>query len=79
MIYALNLSEENRVLSVTYDKYAPQSQPRVDTLPEGNIADYLYINNEFVYDPLPVPPEPVPEPTAEEILNALLGVEEDEE
>ena len=79
MIYALNLSQENRVLSVTYDRYAPRSQPRVDTLPEGNIADYLYINNEFVYNPLPVPPEPVPEPTAEEILNALLGVEENEE
>jgi len=79
MIYALNLSQENRVLSATYDKYAPRSQPRVDTLPEGNITDYLYINNEFVYDPLPVPPEPVPEPTAEEILNALLGVEENEE
>lgn len=75
MIYALNLSEENRILSVTYDQYAPKSQPRVDHLPDGNVSDYLYINNEYVYDPLPIPPEPAEEPTADEILDALLGVE----
>ena len=76
MIYALNLDTDNRILSATYDQYAPASQPRVDELPEGDISDYLYVNGEYVYDPLPVPPEPTPEPTADDILNALLGVEE---
>ena len=76
MIYALNLGKDHRILSATYDQYAPTSQPRVEELPSGNIADYLYVSGEYVYDPLPVPPEPTPEPTADEILNALLGVEE---
>lgn len=78
MIYALNLSENNRILSATYDQYAPASQPRVEELPEGDISDYKYVDGEYVYDPLPVPPEPTPEPTADEILDALLGVEENE-
>ena len=53
-MYALNLNEENRVLSVTFSKYAQGNQPRVETLPEGNIAEYQYINGEFVHNPLPV-------------------------
>lgn len=76
MIYALNLDTDNRILSATYDQFAPVSQPRVDELPEGDISDYKYVDGEYVYDPLPVPPEPTPEPTADEILDALLGVEE---
>lgn len=52
--YALNLAEDGRVLSVTYSKYAPEDAPRVDELPEGNIADYRYMDGEFIHDPLPV-------------------------
>ena len=58
MKYALNLSEKDsgRVLSVTFDKYAPAWQPRVEELPEGNINDYTYdVMTGFHYDPLPVP------------------------
>lgn len=53
MIYALNLSEDNRILSVTYDEYAPKEQSRVENFPEGNLVDYKYINGEFIHDPLP--------------------------
>lgn len=53
MLYALNLSEDNRILSVTYDEYAPKEQPRVESFPEGNLVDYKYINGEFIHDPLP--------------------------
>lgn len=61
MLYALNLNEENRILSATYDKYAPFDQPRVEKLPEGNICDYLFDNGEYIYDPIPVvEPEAVP-------------------
>lgn len=52
MKYALNLNEENRILSATYEKYAPANAILVDTLPENDISDYLYINNEYVYSPL---------------------------
>ncbi len=78
MIYALNLDTDNRILSATYDQFAPQSQPRVNTLPEGDISEYLYVNDEYIYDPIPVPPEPTPEPSADEILDVLLGVEDNE-
>lgn len=75
-MYALNLDLDNRILSVTLDQYAPPNQPRVDELPEGDVSEYRYVNGAFVYDPIPVPPEPTPEPTAEDLLNILLGVED---
>ena len=75
-MYALNLDENGRILSATFDKYAPTSQPRVSELPDGDVHDYLYVNGAFVYLPLPKPPEPEPEPTADELLDILLGVTE---
>ena len=64
-LYALNIDDDGRILSATYDQYAPPEQPRVTELPEGNIPDYKYIDGEYVYDPLPQPepPEPEPEPS----------------
>lgn len=76
MRYALNLAEDGRILSVTYEKYAPADAPLVDELPEGNVADYRYVDGEYIYDPIPEPELPVAEPTADDILNALLGVTE---
>ena len=74
MRYALNLAEDYRILSATEEKYAGEGQPIVDELPDGDISEYRYIDSEYVYDPLP--PPPAPEPSPDEILNALLGVEE---
>lgn len=71
MKYALNLSEDNRILSATFSKYAPKDATLVEALPDGNIADYLYVNGEFVHDPLPVPEQPEPQPTQEERIAAL--------
>ena len=65
-MYALCLADDKRIMSVTYDRFAPADQPRVDELPEGDVADYKYINNEFVYDPVPRPVPPEPEPTLED-------------
>ena len=74
-MYALNLSEDNRILSATFEQYSRDDMPKVETLPEGDITDYKYVDGRYVYEPLPEP-EPTPtEPTADEILNALLGVE----
>ncbi len=73
---ALNLDAEdgNRILSCTFDEYAPPEQPRVTQIPDDNIADYKYIDNEYIYDPLPAPPEPEPAPeyvTYDELVGAI--------
>ena len=57
-MYALNLSEDKRILSATFEDYATEDMPKVETLPEGNITDYKYVDGEYVYDPLPEP-EPI--------------------
>ena len=58
-MYALNINKEaNRILSATFPQYAPADAVIVEALPEGNIADYLYIDNEYIHDPLPIPEEP---------------------
>lgn len=75
-MYALNLAKDGRILSVcnvlsigNYD-----GMPIVNTLPDGNVADYKYVDGEYVYDPLPADPEPEAEPTADEVLDVLLGI-----
>ena len=67
-MYALNLAEDGRILSATYDKYAPPNQPRVNELPDGDISEYRYVNGKYIYDPLP---EPEAQPTQEERIAAL--------
>jgi hypothetical protein len=57
-MYALNLDVDGRVLSATFEKYAAPGQPIVESLPEGNVSDYRYVEGEYVYDPLPEPEEP---------------------
>lgn len=54
MKYALNISDKNRILSATFEKYASADAVLVDSLPDGNIADYLYVNGEYIHEPLPV-------------------------
>ena len=73
-MYALNLNEEKRILSATFEEYASEDMVKVETLPDGNLSDYKYIDGEFVYDPLPCEPEIEPEPTADEVLDVLLGI-----
>ena len=97
-MYALNLSEDNRILSVcvvlpigyvdeegnpvkeedkgaipVYDivdgKY--NGMPIVETFPDDDVSNYLYVNDEYIYDPLPEPEPIEPEPTADELLNAI--------
>lgn len=60
MKYALNLAEDKRILSATYPMFAPTDAVIVDALPEGDISDYLYVDGQYVYDPLPEPPAPAP-------------------
>lgn len=64
MKYALNLADDGRILSATYPEYAPEDAAKVDTLPDGDISDYLYVNGQYEYDPLPKE-EPEPEVPSE--------------
>lgn len=54
MLYALKLDDDKRVLSITLDEYAPSDQPRVKEFPEGDIYEYRYVDDKFLYDPLPI-------------------------
>lgn len=54
MNYALNLAEDGRVLSVTFEKYAPVNAVIVEELPEGDVSSYRYVDGEFIYDPVPL-------------------------
>ena len=71
--YALNLYADGRILSATYETYAAPSMPLVEALPDGDITDYKYIDGSYVYDPLPKPDPELQEPTADELLDILLG------
>ena len=71
--YALNLGEDSRILSATYEAYAVAGMPVVSTLPDGDITDYKYIDGSYVYDPLPKPEPELQEPTTDELLDILLG------
>lgn len=73
MKYALRLTDDNRIHSawrvLPNGKY--DGMPIVDTLPDGDITDYLYVDGGYIYDPLPEPEPPEPTPTQDERLTAL--------
>lgn len=51
--FVLNLNEDNRILSACYDnEYIDKSLPRVEELPNGDLYEWIYINDEFVYTPI---------------------------
>lgn len=64
-MYSLNLAEDGRILSACVCLDGQIYENIVNTLPDGDITDYKYINSEYVYAPLPKPepPDPGPDPT----------------
>ena len=52
-MYVLNLDTDGRILSVTFEEYATAEMPNVETLPDGDVTDYKYIDDVYVYEPLP--------------------------
>lgn len=72
MKYALNLADDGRILSVTFEEFATDGMPVVDEIPEGDVADYRYVDGEFVHDPLPEPEVPEVQPTAQDDTDAML-------
>lgn len=71
--YALTLAKDGRIMQVTYECFANDTMVLVDKIPEGDTYEYRYVDGDYIHDPLPKP-EPVAEPTTDEILNAMLGV-----
>ena len=69
MKYALNLAEDGRILSATYEEYASPENVLVDELPEGDISEYLYVGGQYVHDPLPIP-EVEEQPSQLDVLEA---------
>lgn len=54
-MYYLNLDKKtSRVLSasILFNGTSMPGNIKVETLPNGNLYDYLYINGEFVYSPI---------------------------
>lgn len=56
-MYAINLNEEHRLLRATDEEYADSESIIVETLPEGDITDWLYVDGEYVYSENPVKKE----------------------
>ena len=70
MNYAITFDMENRILQSADPEYAPLDAVLVDTLPDGDIHDYRYVDGAYVHDPLPVP-EVIPTPTLDERVAAV--------
>lgn len=73
-MYSLNLDKDGRILSACVCLDGFEYENIVNTLPDGNIVDYKYIGGKYIYEPLPKEPEIKPEPTTDDVLNALLGI-----
>lgn len=75
--HGLVLDNDNRILSAPVQRYAPVGAVIVDSLPDGDITGYRYVNGEYIYDPLPQPePEP-PAPTLEDRVGTLEATTDD--
>lgn len=71
-MYAINLAADGRVLSASY-RIPGIDYPgmiTVDSLPEGDISDYRYVDGEYAYDPLPRR-SPEESPTLEDRVEML--------
>ena len=52
---ALNVDKKtNRVLSASllFNGASMPDSVKVESLPDGNLYDYMYVNGEFVYSPI---------------------------
>ena len=68
--HGLTLDDDSRIVSAVPQRYAQDGAIIVDKLPDGNYSDYLYVDGEFTYDPLPKD-EVKNQPTQEERITAL--------
>lgn len=83
MKYNFVLNEENRPIVTAIEEHPQEDGVLLEVPDEFDVMsaeDWKYEDGVWVYDPLPEPeqPEPIPEETetADDVLNALLGVSE---
>lgn len=67
-MYALNLDNNGRILSATFPEYAVEGMMLVESLPDGDITDYLWIDGAYKYDPVPID---TPAPTLESRIETV--------
>lgn len=73
-MYALNLGENGRILSICECVEGVEYDVVVESFPDGDVTEYRYENGEFIHDPLPKPEKA---PTVEEdTLSMLVDHEE---
>lgn len=78
MRYWLNLDANGRVLSAAGyrdEDNAPESAVIVDTLPNGDVYDYIFTGGSYVYDPVVREPV-VQQPTETEKLKTRVSANE---
>lgn len=79
-MYELNLDKNtSRILSATFAAPGSVGPTYVNYLPEGDISNYLYLNGEYIYNPIPdshVPDQPTFEERLADIENALCEIVE---
>ena len=83
MKYAIQIDSASRIEHATFAKYVtPANADKyilVDTLPTGeteqekNIRNYFYIDEKYIYDPLPEPEQPEPAPSGDFVWDELDG------
>lgn len=54
-MYKIIIAGDGRVLSAATEDSAITGAVEVETLPDGNIHDYRYVDGAYVHDPLPAP------------------------
>ena len=61
MVYALSINKDNRILyaCVVLEGCDYDGMPIVDTLPDGDVSNYLYTDGGYIYEPLPEQPKSV--------------------
>ena len=73
--YALNLGDDGRILSATFERFAPAGAVIVAELPQGDITEYRFVDGEYVHEPLPKA-TPEATPSIDDILiEAVLDLE----
>lgn len=66
MTYAIKIAPTGRIMSATYAAYAQPDMIRTDTLPDGDVTEYIYEDGNFVHAPEPKGEEPTQTNTIEE-------------
>lgn len=54
-MFELFLDDKNRILGYQNADIAYSGGPKVDVVPDGFISDWLFVDNHYVYAPLPKP------------------------